>query len=461
MRRNKKEVQRLKNKLNLQTNVNKRVEVYKRGLEKGYQQGLEAGYKSFESHFEGTSIIIPSYNELENVKQCIESINNYTDLPYEIIVVDNNSSDGIKNYLEQLNGLVRYQILSHNQGFAGAVNRGLMMAKGTTVLLLSNSAVCTDNWLHNMLNCLQSNPTIGFVGPMSNGMNGSQRLEPNYSSMEDMQEFATLNNKSDPSRWGHAENLSPKCLLFRRSLLEQVGFLDEGCLEEPYVEEDYYIRVRLQGFSFMYAGDAYIHLASFGEEIPSSEAEAVKKEAMLYYTGKWNKPKDMLYDMAYNNSLYHEDVRQLKGLHDRMPGETAFYPQAIAVKGLTETIFWIEDDVRRPIDGIWDGPVIQLSQIELKQWRIGPVLNEEDALLKLKVVQGDGINAILHGSICIKADGEMYYMEKGLKRKIVSPLAAKAWCINMRSQIDLSESELLHVPDGMPIIGPIHLRQAL
>ncbi|KRE46288.1 glycosyltransferase family 2 protein [Paenibacillus sp. Soil522] len=458
MRRKKKNDQRLKNKSDLKTNMNKRVARYKRGFDAGYQQGLEAGYKSFESYFEGTSIIIPSDNEVEYVKQCIESIINHTDLPYEIIVVDNNSSDGMKHYMKQLDGFVRYQILSHNHGFAGAVNRGLMMAKGTTILLLSNHAVCTDNWLNNMLICLQSNSSIGMVGPVLNEMNGSEMNELNDSSMDDLQKYETLSNQSDSAKWSDEEILSQKCLLLRRDLLEKVGFLDEGCLEGSYVIEDYCIRVKLQGLSLVHAGDAFVHLASDDKVIPDHEAEAASEKAMRYYTDKWNEDS---YKSAISNLLSRIDAHQQDRLYERKLGETTFYPQAIAVKGLMDTIFWIEDDVRRPIEGIWDGPVIQLSQMDLKRWLFGPVLTEEEALFKLEIVQGDGQNNVLHGSICVKADGCMYYMEKGMKRAIVSPLAAEAWFMNMRSQISLPESQLHDVPDGLPIIGPVRLRQAL
>ncbi|WP_054023701.1 glycosyltransferase family 2 protein [Bacillus sp. FJAT-28004] len=461
MRRIKKKAKRLNNKSGLQINVNKSIECYKQGLEEGYQQGLDAGYKSFESNFEGTSIIIPCYNEVENVKQCIESIINYTNSFYEIIVVDNNSSDGIEQYMKQQGGMVKYHSLSHNHGFAGAANRGLMMAKGTTMLLLSNNVVCTDNWLDNMLISLQSNPGIGMVGAVSNGMNGDQRMETSYRNMEDMQEFATKNNISDPSRWRTAENLSKKCLLFRRELLEKVGFLDEGCLEGPYDENDYCIRVRLQGLSLVYAGDAFVHLISRDEEISSSEAQAAKEEAQLYYMDKWINPNKVLSDISNNNLLIQTDVSRSIRLHERRFGETAFYPQSIAVKGLTETIYWIEDCSRRPIKGKWEGPVIQLSQIALRQWTIGPELNEEEALLKLDLVRGGRKIAIHHGSICVKTNGDMYYMENGMKRAIVSPLAVEAWHMNMRPQVSLSVSELLDIPDGLPIIVPINLRQAL
>ncbi|MEV5030115.1 glycosyltransferase family 2 protein [Paenibacillus sp. LPE1-1-1.1] len=463
MRRTKKKVKRLRRKSEGQTNVNKRLEGYKRGFEEGYKQGLQAGNNSFDSFFEGTSIIVPSDNEVESVKRCIESIVNYTDLSYEIIVVDNNSSDGIENYLKHLNGMVRYRILPQNQGLAGALNRGLMMAKGTTILLLSSNVVCTDNWLHNMLNCLQSNSNIGMVGAVTNGMNGGQRYDFDHTSMESMHEFATINNVSDPARWSFSEYLSPKCLLFSRHLLEKVGFLDEGCLIGPFVEEDYFIRVKLQGLSLVCAGDAFVHFASGDERLPSSEEEAENQQGLLYFTRKWNNPYELLYSSAkdQDHSTDRSGVLTAMGWDGPRLGETAFYPQAIAVKGLTEKVYWIEDGMRRAIKGNWRGPVIPLPQIDLWQWTIGPALNEEEAQLKLNLVHGDGQHSILHGTVCVIADGGMYYMESGMKRAIVSRFAAEAWILNERLRITLSDSELLAVPDGLPIIGPVNLRQAL
>ena len=144
------------------TELSKRHASYKAGMEAGYSQGVKAGYSSYDSFFEGTSIIIPSFNQAGYLKLCIDSISDNTELPYEIIVVDNASTDETAAYLRGLNGQVRYCILPENYGFSGAVNRGLMMAKGTTMLVLNNDTLVTDNWLENMLGCLNSIPRLAW-----------------------------------------------------------------------------------------------------------------------------------------------------------------------------------------------------------------------------------------------------------------------------------------------------------
>ena len=67
------------------------------------------------------------------LRECIESIRMYTPQPYELIIIDNGSDDGTDKYLKSLSA-IRYKLLPDNRGFAGAVNQGLMLARGTTRL---------------------------------------------------------------------------------------------------------------------------------------------------------------------------------------------------------------------------------------------------------------------------------------------------------------------------------------
>lgn len=456
MRRKKRPVPRLKSNADLHENARKRMEKYNQGLNEGYHQGLQAGYGSYNSHFEGTSIIIPSYNEIEWVKTCIEGIMDHTGLAYEIIVVDNGSADGIEHYLKQLDGQVRYRILSQHAGFTGAANCGFMMAKGTTILLLSNRICPTENWLDNMLICLNSDSDIGMVGPVSNGLNGNQRIELLYDNMEDMHESAMINNMSDSSAWQRTELLSTKCLLFRRELLEQVGYLDEGCREAPFEEEDYCLRVKLLGYSLVCAKDTFVHLALIDEalELEHNDTKNAAIEASKsYYMNKWSTPSHVLIDLA--------NRRKAEGALMRSLGAAVFYPQEIAIKGLGEMIFWIANGVRRPIEGEWDQPVIQLSQIDILRWAIGESISAEEASIRRSIMHEDGADSIHHGTITKKAEDSYYYIENGKKRKIISLLAAEAWNLLTRRHTILSPAELDAIPEGLPIIAPIRLRQAL
>lgn len=451
MRRKKRPVRRLKSKIDLRANARKRLDRYNQGLNEGYQQGVQAGYGCYDSYFEGTSIIIPSFNEVEWVKNCIDGIMDHTDLAYEIIVIDNGSSDGIENYLKQLDGQVRYRILSQNAGFTGAANRGFMMAKGMTILLLSSRVCPTENWLENMLICLNSDRDIGMVGPVSNMLIGNQHMELHYEDMEELHEHASMNNVSSPSAWQHTERLSTKCLLFRRELLEQIGYLDEGCQEAPFEEEDYCLRVRLQGYSLVCAKDAFVHMPLIEEEIEHNDPkDAAIKASKMYYMNKWSNPDHVLIDPA--SSL---------GVYEKKLGAALFYPQEIAVKGLGELIYWIADGVRRPIIGKWDQPVIQLSQIDLWRWDIGESISAEEAAIRKNVMHESGADSGQKCTITELPDGSCYYIENGKKREIIGRLAAEAWGLTARPPIILTSAELAALPEGLPVIAPVHLRQAL
>jgi glycosyltransferase involved in cell wall biosynthesis len=457
MRRKKRPVRRLK-KTDLHENARKKVARYNQGLNEGYQQGVQAGYGCYDSCFEGTSIIIPSFNEVEWVKNCIEGIMDHTDSAYEIIVIDNGSSDGIEHYLKQMDGQVRYRILSQNAGFTGAANRGFMMAKGTTILLLSSHICPTENWLENMLICLNSDRDIGMVGPVSNALNGNQHMDMHYDDMDEMHELASMNNESSPQVWQRTDRLSAKCLLFRRVLLEQIGYLDEGCQEAPFEEEDYCLRVRLQGYSLVCAKDAYVHMPLIEEAIWHNDLkEAAIKASKLYYMNKWSNPDHVLFDPAIRLTNRPESV----GVYEKRLGISVFFPQEIAVKGLGQLIYWIADGVRRPIIGEWDQPVIQLSQIDLWRWDIGESISAEEAAIRNNVRHERGLDSIQNGAITKKPDGSFYYIENGMKREIIGMLAAEAWGLSARPPIILSAAELAALPEGLPVIAPVHLRQAL
>lgn len=421
-----------------------RLDRYKKGVSEGYKQGLQAGMESYDAHFEGTSIIIPSENQLQSLKACIQGIMDQTDLSYEIIVIDNNSIDGTEQYLKQLDGQVRYCILDKSLGEIGAVNRGLMMAKGTTILLLSSQMLPTKNWLENLLLCLYSKTSIGMAGPISNG----------FSNHQQMHEFARENNKNESSKWYEAEQLSYGCLLFRRELLESAGFMDEGCQEAALSTEDYSLRVRLQGYSLACARDSYVHASGpifAGAELPSSKS---------YFASKWHTENDALFDLdaiAKVNRVSKDESREK--IHQL--GEAAFYPQAVAVKGLAATIYWIEEGVRRPIEGPWELPVVSLSQLNLWRWPIGETISAETLQASLSSLSSMERPASVDGGLGIGSKGERYYFEVGRKRPLIGRHAAESWGLHERIPTALSAKELSGIPDGLPIVSPIKLLQSL
>lgn len=85
------------------------------------------------------SIVMVTYNQLEYTKLCVESIQiNKKNIPYEIIIVDNLSTDGTREWLKQSSG-IKYFLNDTNKGFGAACNQGAALAeKGNDILMLNS-----------------------------------------------------------------------------------------------------------------------------------------------------------------------------------------------------------------------------------------------------------------------------------------------------------------------------------
>jgi len=206
------------------------------------------------------SIIIPVYNQLHLTRNCINLIEKYTTVPYEIIIVNNGSTDRTKKVLGRLKHI---QVIhfNKNEGFAKACNKGILRAKGDLILLLNNDTLPGSNWLSNLVRCIQSDPKIGMVGPRSNFVGGLQLIKGPR--QQDQEAFTRHFNQYDPSKWLDLDFLSGFCLLIKRQVIDDVGLLDERFVIGSYEDNDYSRRAIQKGYRLVCAGDTFVyHLGS-------------------------------------------------------------------------------------------------------------------------------------------------------------------------------------------------------
>lgn len=111
------------------------------------------------------SIIIPLYNQLSFTKVCIEYLMRNSELAFELVLVDNASSDQTQQYLGILQGPVKKIVNRENLGFAKACNQGARAARGKYLVFLNNDTAVHKGWLRNLLVTLADRPEIGIVGP--------------------------------------------------------------------------------------------------------------------------------------------------------------------------------------------------------------------------------------------------------------------------------------------------------
>jgi len=117
------------------------------------------------------SIVIPLYNNLSYTRKCLQSILLHTpnDPGFEIVVINNGSSDGTTEYLNAFasdhpKGILRIISNAKNLGFARACNQGAKQAEGSFLVFLNNDTVVHEGWSGALLDELSSHPKTGIVG---------------------------------------------------------------------------------------------------------------------------------------------------------------------------------------------------------------------------------------------------------------------------------------------------------
>lgn len=199
------------------------------------------------------SIIIVNYNVKDFLSQCLVSIKqSNVNFNYEIIVVDNNSSDGSAEFIEKFFPEVKIVRMFENKGFGYANNVGFSHSQGDYLLLLNPDTILQENTLQVMIDFMERNPEVGIAGCKVLNSNGSLQLACRRGFPTPWVAFTKL--------FG-LQALFPKSKLFGRYNLtyldpDQIAYVDAISGSFMFVRREVYNV--LQGFDtdfFMYGED--------------------------------------------------------------------------------------------------------------------------------------------------------------------------------------------------------------
>jgi GT2 family glycosyltransferase len=244
---------------------------------------------------EDASIVVVTHGGLVFTRLCLESVLGNTDGEFELIVVDNGSSDGTQAYLARLaerDSRVRVLLNGANLGFAPACNQGLGLAAGEHLILLNNDTMVPPGWLRGLLRHLEQ-PQVGLVGPVTNRIGNEAEIETDYRTWGEFLAFAGRRAREHRGEWLEIRTPAMFCLAIRRQTFLQLGPLDErydiGLLED----DDYAERVRQAGYELRCADDVLVHHfgeASFGKLVPSGDYSRILEANRKRYAEKWGRP---------------------------------------------------------------------------------------------------------------------------------------------------------------------------
>jgi GT2 family glycosyltransferase/Tfp pilus assembly protein PilF len=211
------------------------------------------------------SIIVLCCNQLEYTRLCLEGVLRHTRAPYELLLVDNGSTDGTAAYLQEIRARVepaRVVVITNetNRGFAAGCNQALAQARGRYLVFLNNDTVVAQNWLSGLIAwAVHQWPSVGLVGPMSNYAPAPQYVAGDYHELSGLDPFAARWQQDHAGEAIEVQRLTGFCLLARREALERIGTFDEGYGLGFFEDDDLCVRVRAAGFRLLVARDVFIH----------------------------------------------------------------------------------------------------------------------------------------------------------------------------------------------------------
>jgi GT2 family glycosyltransferase len=205
------------------------------------------------------SIIIPVFNKLSYTKLCLESILHTTRHPYELIIVDDGSTDDTANYLGTLD---KTKVITNtrNLGVPKAYNIGIRASRGRYIVILNNDTIVTPNWLSRMVQCAERHDRIGIIAPVTNFDSDVQQDEnARYSRITELYDYAEIRARKFAGAFFLYPRVCGLSMLIKRETLSQVGLFDEKFSPGYYEDDDFCVRTLLAGFDIAIAQDVFIH----------------------------------------------------------------------------------------------------------------------------------------------------------------------------------------------------------
>jgi len=207
------------------------------------------------------SIIIPIYNQLEDLKKCIESIVCRTYSDYKIVLVNDNSGHETTEYCNKLvtDGIAakhKYIYGRKPKGFTSAVNEGIKLLKADYYCLLnSDTIVYTNDWLNRIEEVFYSGEDVGLVGPVSNSAT-SQTIPFRIGTSPAM--MSLLVSLYTQQRYPETKLVNGFCYFISSKVVKSCGLLDEREFPHYGSEDDYSLKVRKAGFKCKIADNVFV-----------------------------------------------------------------------------------------------------------------------------------------------------------------------------------------------------------
>lgn len=219
-------------------------------------------------------IIIPVYNRPDLTTRCLKSICEHTRVPFNLILIDNNSDPETRDYLRSFTSVHENVLLVRNEenvGWVKALNHGIRLSTSPFVCVMNNDTVVrTGGWLSKMIDIAVMEDDIGLVNPH---FQAKRCVLPDWPFIE-------------------VDFCRGYCMLIKRYVIDKIGFFDESYGLGYYDDDDYSVRAIRVGFRCVRASGVFVeHIgdSTFSDMFKKTKRlELHEKNKKLFYS-KWGR----------------------------------------------------------------------------------------------------------------------------------------------------------------------------
>ena len=275
------------------------------------------------------SIIIVSWNVCDQVKDCLHSIkSNPPGSGYEVIVVDNASTDNTVEIIKELFPDITVITNTSNRGFAAANNMGIKNSSGEYVLLLNPDTIVHKKAFDTLIEFMDKNQDAGACGPQL--LNSDGTIQPSvrrFPTFRSTFYFYTVfrflgvfrrhykdwrMKDFDHKSRQDVDQVMGAALMLRKSTMDQVGIMDEAFFMY-YEEVDLCYRLRLAGWRIVFIPSAVItHLGGQSiKQIPAQKRMMTLKSLLTLLRKHRGRLRMTIFTLAFKPSVIMQDALNL------------------------------------------------------------------------------------------------------------------------------------------------------
>ncbi len=221
------------------------------------------------------TIVIPNYNGLKFLKDCLDALKPQIKEGVHVLVVDNGSTDGSVAFLKEYEG-IETCFLSENRGFCGGVNAGITQSHTKYVILLNNDTKVLDGYVDSLVRAMEQDEQIFSASAKMLQMHDPEKIDDAGDEYCALGWAFSRGKGKSVSKYEKPVEVFAACggaSIYRREVFDKIGLFDEQHF--AYLEDiDIGYRARIYGYRNVFEPNARV--LHFGSGFSGSRYNAFK-----------------------------------------------------------------------------------------------------------------------------------------------------------------------------------------